>query len=92
MARNSVDTRHGLSTRYAGVMENSRGKSRRDETAHFRIQCVEEPQGEEGKGMVNESRESAIAQNDSPFARLIPPAESNALTSISDIYTRLSMN
>lgn len=29
MARNSVDTRHGLSTRHAGVMENSQGKSRR---------------------------------------------------------------
>jgi len=61
MTRNSVDTHHGLSTRHAEVMENSRGKSRRRDGA-LENSVRRRSRGEEERGcVVNESRESASA-------------------------------
>jgi len=67
IVRNSVDTRHGLSTCHAGVMKNSRGKSRRRRTREFSA-CKISEGGEsgEGKGMDNELRESAPRERDAP--------------------------
>lgn len=91
IVRNSVDTRHGLSTRHTRVMENSRGKSRRrDGTLENSVRRSRSEETREGERRCKrESREKV--RHDSPFTRLILPRWiENALTGVSDL--RLSMS
>lgn len=66
MARNNVDTRHGLSTYYTGVMENSRGKSqRRDSTLENSVRR-ENRDGTKGDSELRESARGSDFNSYSP--------------------------